>query len=250
MPKHYFISDLHLGAAYVADHRAHEQRVTRFLDTVKGDAASLWLLGDVLDYWFEYRKVVPRGHVRFLGKLAELADAGVDIHWFTGNHDVWLRDYLRDEIGLTVHHAATTVTLDGHRLFLAHGDDVGRQPAMYRFTRWCFHNPVCQWLYAAIHPRWTTAVATGWSADNRTRRKPKREHRAQDNAFARLVHFAEAHHSQHNDVDTYIFGHLHMARQQNIDAGNAQIICLGDWLHHDTYAFLSDGTITLQAFHS
>ena len=250
MSKHYFISDLHLGAAYITDHRAHEQRVTRFLDSVKHDAASLWLLGDVLDYWFEYRNVVPRGHVRFFGKLAELADAGVEIHWFTGNHDVWLRDYLRDEIGLTVHHAATTVDLDGRRLFLAHGDDVGRQPTAYRFTRWCFHNPVCQWLYAAVHPRWTTAVATGWSASNRTRRKPRRKQPRQSDAFTRLVAFVEAHHRQHPDVDTYIFGHLHVARQADIDAGQAQLFTIGDWLNNDTYAILENGTVSLHSFQS
>ena len=250
MSKHYFISDLHLGAAYITHPRAHEQRVTQFLDAVKRDAASLWLLGDVLDYWFEYRNVVPRGHVRFFGKLAELADSGIEIHWFTGNHDVWLRDYLRDEIGLTVHHSSTTVDLDGHRIFLAHGDDVGRQPTMYRFTRWCFHNPVCQWLYAAIHPRWATAVATGWSASNRTRRKPARKRPPTGNAFARLLEFAEAHHRQCPDVDTFIFGHLHMARLETIASGQAQLVCLGEWLNQDTYAVLDNGVLELNHFPS
>ena len=110
-----------------------------------------------------------------MGKLAELADSGVSITWVTGNHDVWLFDYLRDQIGLTVLNGHTVVEAQGKRILISHGDDVGVHPVMYRFTRWCFYNKVCQWLYAAIHPRWTHPIATGWSIENRTRRNPEQQ---------------------------------------------------------------------------
>ena len=139
----YFLSDLHLGANYIADPKAHESRVVRFLESIAHDAKALYLLGDVLDYWYEYRHVVPRGYVRFFGALAQLADAGVEIVWFTGNHDVWLFDYLRDEIGLNVVKKALSVNIMGKNFLLSHGDNVGHQPRMYRFTRWCFYNKVC-----------------------------------------------------------------------------------------------------------
>ena len=159
----------------MTDHLERERRVCRFLDSIKDDAAQLFLLGDILDYWYEYKYVVPRGYIRFLGKLAELADSGVSITWVTGNHDVWLFDYLRDQIGLTVLNGHTVVEAQGKRILISHGDDVGVQPVMYRFTRWCFYNKVCQWLYAAIHPRWTYPIATGWSNENRTRRNPEQQ---------------------------------------------------------------------------
>ena len=173
-----------------------ERRVCRFLDSIKDDAAELFLLGDILDYWYEYKYVVPRGYIRFLGKLAELADTGVKITWVTGNHDVWLFDYLRDQIGLTVLYGHTEVMAGGKRVLIAHGDDVGVQPAMYRFTRWCFYNKVCQWLYAGIHPRWTYPIATGWSNENRTRRDPEQQRAISERAAAHLVDYSRDYHAQ------------------------------------------------------
>lgn len=237
---HYFISDLHLGAGYIKDRRAHEKRVVAFLERIADDATELYLLGDILDYWFEYRHVVPRGHVRFLGALASLADRGVKIVWITGNHDVWLRDYLRDEIGITVYYGATELEIGGSRFLLSHGDDVGRQPAMYRFTRWCFYNPVCQWLYAGVHPRWTAPVALGWSKQNRVARDPSDTERHLERCVANHVEYAEGYLRQHPDVRYFVFGHLHLARVTQLSTG-AELVHLGDWIDQDTYATF-DGT--------
>lgn len=244
MSRHYFISDLHLGASYIKDARAHEARVVAFLDSIKQHAASLYLLGDVLDYWFEYRNVVPRGHVRFFGKLAELADAGVKLFWFTGNHDVWLRDYLRDEIGITIFNGHTTIKIDDHPIFFSHGDDVGHQSPIYRVIRWCFHNPVCQWLYAGIHPRWTTSFATGWSSSNRTSRKVEKEIITAQAAAIDLKKFADKYSTAHPEVKHFVFGHLHIAEQATTPSG-ASVTLLGDWIKQDTYAVLEDGEIRL-----
>lgn len=142
----YFIADLHIGAKYITDPRDHERRVVDFLRSIKDDAKTLYLMGDVLDYWFEYKKVVPRGYIRFFGALAELADAGVEIIWFVGNHDIWLFDYLRDEIGLKVVDGVEIREIDGKRFFLSHGDGVGRIRPGFRIIRSLFRNRFCQWL--------------------------------------------------------------------------------------------------------
>jgi UDP-2,3-diacylglucosamine hydrolase len=244
----YFISDLHLGAKYMNNPIDRERCVCRFLDSIKDDAAELFLLGDILDYWYEYKYVVPRGYIRFLGKLAELADAGVKLTWVTGNHDVWLFDYLRDQLNMTVLKGHTVVETQGKRILISHGDDVGIQPAMYRFTRWCFHNRVCQWLYAAIHPRWTYPIATRWSNDNRTNRSPQTLAAISERAASRLVEFSSEHHSQHPEVEAYVFGHIHLARIYPGDT-KPPVVLLGEWITLNSYVVLTpDGEFTLNYF--
>ena len=248
MKKAYFISDLHLGANYITDHREHEARVVGFLDTIAGDAGELYLLGDILDYWYEYKTVVPRGHVRFFGALARLADAGVKITWIVGNHDVWLFDYLRKEIGLTVLNGGTEVDVMGHRFFISHGDDVGYQKPLYRFTRVCFHNRVCQWLYASIHPRWTHAIAKGWSASNRTRRRPELPVEVKRSpAIDHLCDYVRQH-EQQSHVEHYVFGHLHVALQEKVEGTNSTMTILGEWIRRDTYAVYDGETLELLKF--
>ena len=127
--KVYFISDLHLGARYIADAQAHEKRVVAWLESIRDHASALYLLGDILDYWYEYRYVVPKGHVRFLGVLARLVDAGVKVYWFQGNHDIWLFSYMQSEIGIEVVDGSRVVELSGKRFFLEHGDGVGHKSA-------------------------------------------------------------------------------------------------------------------------
>ncbi len=249
MPKNtYFISDLHLGAKYMNDPVGRERRVCRFLDSIKDDAAELYLLGDILDYWYEYKYVVPRGYIRFFGKLAELADSGVKITWVTGNHDVWLFDYLRDQLGMRVLKGHTVVDTAGKRILISHGDDVGVQPVMYRFTRWCFYNKVCQWLYAAIHPRWTYPIATGWSNENRTGRDPARQQAVSERAAERLIDFSRDFYASHPDVEAFVYGHLHIARMNEVE-GMPPVIFLGDWISLCTYVVLdSNGNFTLNYF--
>ena len=246
--KSYFISDLHLGAKYMNDPVERERRVCRFFDSIKDDAAELFLLGDILDYWYEYKYVVPRGYIRFLGKLAELADAGVKITWVTGNHDVWLFDYLRDQIGLTVLYGHTVVETQGQRILIAHGDDVGVQPKMYRFTRWCFYNKVCQWLYAGIHPRWTYPIATGWSNENRTKRSPEELKAISERAASRLVDFSREYLSKHPDIKAFVYGHIHIARI-NREQDLPPVVFLGEWITLNTYVVLDDsGKFELKSF--
>ena len=246
--KAYFISDLHLGAKYLPDTLERERRVCRFLESIRHDAAELYLLGDILDYWYEYKYVVPRGYIRFFGKLAELADDGVKITWVTGNHDVWLFDYLRDQLNMTVLYGHTEVTTMGKRILIAHGDDVGVQPAMYRFTRFCFYNKVCQWLYAGIHPRWTYPIATGWSNENRTKRDPEQQKAVSERACDRLMDFSRDYFASHPDIKAFVYGHIHIARM-NESAGQPPVVFLGDWISKFTYAVLDgEGRFELKQY--
>ena len=245
----YFISDLHLGAKYMSDQLERERRVCRFLDTIKDDAAELYLVGDILDYWYEYKYVVPRGYIRFLGKLAELSDAGVKLTWVTGNHDVWLFDYLRDQLGMTILKGNTVIRTQGKRILISHGDDVGEQPVMYRFTRWCFYNKVCQWLYASIHPRWTYPIATGWSNENRTRRNPAEQQAISERAASRLVDFSRDYHRRNPDVEAFVYGHIHIARLSRQGDDMPPVIMLGEWISLNSYVVLDQsGTFSLKYF--
>ena len=142
--KAYFISDLHLGARYFPDPREYELRAVRFLDSIAKDAAELYLLGDILDYWYEYRTAVPRGFTRFFGALGRLSDAGVKITWYIGNHDIWLFDYLREEIGMRVVDGYEIRTIMGRQFFLSHGDGLGKLPPLFRLIRATFRNRFCQ----------------------------------------------------------------------------------------------------------
>lgn len=247
MKKIYFISDMHLGAKYLDDPRAHEAAVVRFLNRIRHDASHLILLGDSIDYWFEYRNVVPRGFVRFFGTLARLADKGVKIYWFTGNHDMWLTDYLQNEIGLTVVRKATALQIGDTKFFLSHGDDVGRQKASYRFMSTLFHSKVCRMLLAALHPRIACSFAQWWSAGNRTGRNPEKEKREAIQGIKGLTAFANEHSKANPDIDCYVFGHLHVARLEHTDSGKP-VAFLGDWIKQQTVAVHDGNTISVCDF--
>lgn len=233
----YFISDLHLGAGYIPDPREHERRVVSWLRSIAPTARRLYLLGDILDYWWEYRDVVPRGFTRFFGALAELADSGTEIVWFKGNHDIWIYDYLPSEIGLIVHDGIMLTELDGRRFLLEHGDGVGRLPWTFRALRWLFRCRPAQVAFAAIHPRWTVGFAHAWSAHSRK----KGGYIPKAGVGESLVDFAREYNRQAAEkVDYFIFGHQHIVLDRSLDDG-ARVVILGDWISHFTYA-VWDGT--------
>ncbi len=243
--KTYFISDLHLGASYIADHRAHEKRVVDFLETIAPDCKRLFLLGDILDYWWEYRTVVPRGFTRFFGALARLADAGVEIVWFKGNHDIWIFDYLPEEIGLTVHDGVMTTEIDGRRFLLEHGDGVGSLPWSFRRLRAIFRNPIAQRLYASIHPRWSIGFAHSWSSHSRKQGGYTPPEKAGDN----LINFARGYNAdpKHEKIDFFIFGHCHILLDERLPEGG-EIVILGDWIRHFSYAVWDGETLQTHVF--
>ena len=236
----YFISDLHLGARYIADPRAHQQRVVNFLHSIAADATELYLVGDVLDYWFEYRTAVPRGYVRFFGALAALADAGVKITWLTGNHDIWLFDYLRTEIGMEVIDAPWVErTIAGKRFIIGHGDRIGRRSAGFRFICSLFRNRLLQWLYSGIHPRWTIPFAHLWSSSSRRSRYGIADVEAHANQVGQDV-------ATLPQADFVVLGHHHIVVDRQMAHG--RLIVLGDWIDHCSYGQFDGSTFTLKTF--
>lgn len=244
--KTYFLSDLHLGAPYFPDSHKAERRVVDFLDSIKHDAERIYLVGDVLDYWYEYRYVVPRGFVRFFGKLAELSDAGVKITWMIGNHDIWIFDYIPSEIGVRVVDGSLIEELYGKKLYIAHGDGVGRHPRSFRFLRSIFRSKFCQALYSAIHPRWTVPFAYNWSRHSRTTglQSGAKPHPLLEN----ILSFSREYLLSDPDINYFIYGHLHILKQVELSS-DCEVVILGDWISLFSYAVLSDdGVLTLNTF--
>lgn len=236
MKKIYFASDAHLGNRYSDNPMSDEKRLVRWLDEIKHDAEAIYFLGDMFDYWYEYKYVVPRGHVRFLGKLAELCDLGIEIHLFIGNHDIWMFDYLPDEVGVIIHREPFCTELFGKRFFLAHGDEVGQQPFKYRMIQRIFRNRLCQFLYAGIHPRWTFGFARRWSLSSRKNGlAAERLAITQARNTKLLEAFAYTYLQTHPDTSFFIFGHLHLMLDKKI-TDNARLLILGDWMQYYSYA--------------
>ncbi len=240
----YFISDLHLGARDTDVHAA-ERKVCAFLRSIAPTARRLFLMGDILDYWYEYRYVVPRGFTRFFGTLAELSDSGVEIVWYIGNHDIWIFDYLPHELGITVRDGYDVRRIDNHTFFLTHGDAVGKRRRSFIFLRTLFRNRVCQRLYAAVHPRWTVPFALGWSRDSR--KHPDPVYIGFDASTDPLAAFAREYAATHAGIDFFIFGHRHVAADIPVGHG-ARAIYLGDWISQDTYAVYDGKDVVLHRY--
>lgn len=240
----FFLSDAHLGATYISDRRAHERRIVDWLEEIAPRARELYLLGDILDYWFEYRHVVPRGYVRFFGALAALADSGTAITWMRGNHDIWLFDYLAGEIGLTVADNVIEREIDGKRFVMAHGDGIGHQSHTFTLLRGAFRNRLLQRLYATIHPRWTVGFAHSWSSHNRMH--GHKELLTSLPADDRYIAFADRWAATHGrPADYYVFGHRHIAIDQAAPSGG-RVIVLGDAFENFTYGEFDGSSFRLQ----
>jgi len=220
----YFASDIHLGAGDPAAARRTERRFTAWLDAVSHDADAIFLLGDLFDFWFEYRRVVPKGFVRTLGKLCELTDRGVRVVFFTGNHDLWVGDYLQRECGVEVHTSPQVVELAGRRLYLAHGDNLNivRQPWL-RLMNGMFRSRTLRWLFSwCVHPDWAVRFGRWWSGHSRKLHGDAPDVRVTEP----LIDYARRR-QQREPVDYYIFGHMHCARDYR--AEELRVVLLGAW---------------------
>ena len=236
----YFASDFHLGIPTPEASRERERRICRWLDQIAPDAAQLFLVGDLFDVWFEYRNVVPKGHTRFLGKLAQLRDAGLHIEAFTGNHDLWMRGYFEDELGIPVHHGPITRSFGGKRFFIAHGDGLGPGDHGYKTLKRVLRNPVTQWLYRRIHPDAGVGLARWFSEKG-----PKHLEAVERDSFKGddkefLMQFCLNTLAAGDYYDYFIFGHRHLALEKPLPQ-ESTYINLGDWIHYNTYAEF-DGT--------
>ena len=167
--KIYLASDFHLGVPNFKSSRSREDKIVAWLNQIKIDASEIFLVGDIFDFWFEYKHVVPKGYVRFLGKLAELVDSGIQVHLFTGNHDMWMFNYLEQEIGVVIHRNPIKKTIHGKSFLIGHGDGLGPGDGTYKILKKIFSNSVCQWLFARIHPNLGFGLAQMWSGKSRVK---------------------------------------------------------------------------------
>lgn len=247
MDKAYFISDAHLGARYIDDPAAHERRVVDMLRLMGRDAHTIYLLGDMLDFWYEYRHVVPKGFVRFFGEIARLTDAGVKVYWFKGNHDMWTDGYLAEQLGVTVVDEELVTEIGGKKFFLAHGDGLGRLPLPFKIVRSIFRNRFCQALGRAIHPWWLMSFGFKWSLHNRGKRGYDIE-RYQGDDNEQQMQFAIKYSQEHPDIDYYVNGHRHVAIDTPVPGSKARFVCLGDFFRQNTYAVFDGETLSLRQY--
>jgi UDP-2,3-diacylglucosamine hydrolase len=243
--KTYFASDMHLGMYPKKHSRNREIHIVRWLEKIREDAGELWLLGDIFDYWFEYRKVVPRGFIRFIGKLAELADDGVKIHMFTGNHDVWFFSYFPEEIGATIHRDPVTVKMNNKTLFLSHGDGLTKNDRGYLLLKSVFRSKFLQWCYARIHPNGAAAFAQWWSKKSRYSKEMAYPYKGDDNE--EQIIFARQKLKETPEIDYFVFGHRHLPFDMEIEPGK-HAICLGDWISNFTYGVFDGESLRLESF--
>lgn len=240
--KIYFLSDSHLGAESNIGSLERERKLCRWLDSVWRDASAIYLLGDIFDYWFEYRYVVPKGFTRVLGKLAEITDSGVEVHFFVGNHDLWLTDYLSVECGVTIHFEPAIVEIYGKRFFLAHGDGLNENSAAFRFLRKVFRSRPLQRCFSSIHPRWTVPLGRGWSLRSRLLGGTGSY---QGEANEPLVLFAKDRSIEDPLIDYFIFGHRHIMLDLSFGEGK-RLLILGDWISIFSYALFDGESIRLE----
>lgn len=243
----YFITDAHLGAG--ADTREREKALCRLLDEIAPKAAKVIFLGDMFDFWFTYRYVVPRGYTRLLGRLAQMADAGIEMHFFIGNHDMWLFDYLHEEMGIIMHDDPEVMEYDGKRFLVGHGDGLGHLDRHYDILRWIFRNRCNQWLFSLL-PEWMTfGIAQQWSRKHRAgklEKTPEILDYQGDDQEGIVLYCRERMQQEH--IDYCVFGHRHTPLLKEITAPGdltATYCNVGDWLLHRNYALYADGHLTL-----
>ncbi|APQ17225.1 UDP-2,3-diacylglucosamine diphosphatase [Maribacter hydrothermalis] len=243
--KVYFASDNHLGAPTMKESRLREVKFVRWLDTIKSDAGTIFLMGDLFDFWFEYKTVIPKGFTRTLGKLAELSDAGISIHYFVGNHDLWMNGYFEEELNIPVYHKPQQYSINGTSFFIGHGDGLGPDDKGFKRMKKVFTNPVAKWFFKWLHPDIGVRLAKHLSVSNKLiSGDDDAKFLGNDNEW--LVQYAKRK-LETKHYDHFIFGHRHLPLE--IDLGeNSKYTNLGDWINFYTYAEFDGVHLSLKEF--
>lgn len=242
--KYFFVSDFHLGAPNREISLEREKRIIRWLDFIKDDAKAIFLLGDIFDYWYEWKHVIPKYFYRFFTKIAQLREQGIEIYYFTGNHDVWQYHYLSDEFGIKVYSEPHLFDLDGKKIFCGHGDGLGSNSFGYALIKWIFTNRFLQFLFTNFfHPNIAMQIGYSWS---------KRRHQYERKTFPfqgeneHIIKYIRSIMAQ-TKADCYVFGHRHIETDMFLE-DNVKYINTGVWFRLSPYAELSDGEIKLKYF--
>ncbi|HEY0896802.1 MAG TPA: UDP-2,3-diacylglucosamine diphosphatase [Sphingobacteriaceae bacterium] len=242
--KIYFASDFHLGVPDHPTSRHREDKIVRWLDSVKADAAEIYLLGDIFDFWFEYATVIPKGFIRLQGKLAELSDQGIRITMFKGNHDMWMFEYFTRELGIEIISDELLLERNGKRFFLHHGDGLGPGDRSYKLLKNFFRSRLCQWLFARLHPNLGVGIAQRWSMRSRIANDKKEAFVSEEQEW--LVSYSKELLSREH-FDYLIFGHRHLPLDISIQE-NSRYINLGEWINHCSYAVFDGRDVELSYF--
>lgn len=246
--KIYFTSDLHLGTPDEVSSLQREKLFVRWLDQIKTDAKEIFIIGDIFDFWHEYKTVIPKGFVRIQGKIAELCDAGIPIHVFTGNHDLWMFGYLEKELGVQVYKRPIQCEFNGKRFYVGHGDGLGPSDHGYKFIKKVFANPVCQFLFRWIHPDIGIKIAAYFSYKSRFGtngdKKVLEEFKGEENEW--LIQYSkEVLKTEY--FDFFIFGHRHLPLNIRLDE-KSRYINTGDWLDYNSYAVFDGNNLELKYY--
>jgi UDP-2,3-diacylglucosamine hydrolase len=240
--KIYFLSDFHLGAPTAAASLQREKKLVAFLQDIQSSADEIFILGDIFDFWFEYKTVVPKGFTRLLGTIAAITDAGIPVHVFVGNHDMWMKDYFSNELGCKVYHEPVIMEREGKKLFIGHGDGLGPGDHGYKFIKKIFRNRFCQWAFGVLHPDWGIQLANYFSRKSRLKTgEADSIFLGEENEW--LVQYSKEV-LQQQQIDYFIFGHRHLPMDIELQEGS-RYINLGDWIKHFTYATLDTGLLQL-----
>jgi UDP-2,3-diacylglucosamine hydrolase len=238
-----FLSDFHLGVPDALSSKEREIKICTLIDSYKDNLSEIFLVGDVFDFWMEYKTCVPKGFYRLFGKLAELADKNIPIHFFTGNHDMWMKDLFKSEFNANIHHKSEIIERQGKKIYIAHGDGLGPGDTKYKLLKVFFASPVCQFLFRWIHPDIGIKLACFFSYQSRYGNN-KTQERYHGNAKEWLyIHCKEV--MKKDTFDYFIFGHRHLPIYTSIGPAESVYINLGDWLDYNTYGIMTDGQISL-----
>ena len=241
--KIYFLSDFHLGAPNAEKSLLREKKIVNFLDSIRNDAQEIFILGDIFDFWYEYKYVVPKGFVRLLGKLAQLSDARIKIRVFIGNHDMWMKDYFEKELNAEVYYDPATFEYNQKKFYIGHGDGLGPGDNGYKFIKKIFRNPVCRWFFGWLHPTIGISIANYFSRRSRVKTGNTDEHfLGEDNEWL-IIYCKEI--LQKEFYDFFVFGHRHYPIDFKLPQGS-HYINLGDWIKNFTYAVFDGNDMELK----
>lgn len=240
--KVYFLSDFHLGAPNDTESRKREDRLVRFLQDARKDAGVIFIVGDIFDFWFEYKTVVPKGFVRILGTLAQMADEGIQLHIFTGNHDLWMQDYLSKELNAKLYFEPQEFTIHNKQFMIGHGDGLGPGDNGYKRLKKIFTNPICQWLFRWLHPDAGIQLANYFSRKSRAKTGNADELFLGEDKEWLILYTKEQ--AKTRAIDFFIFGHRHYAMDFKINE-KSRYINLGDWIRLNTYAVFDGNELQL-----
>jgi UDP-2,3-diacylglucosamine hydrolase len=247
--KVYFLSDAHLGcrAFTPEEDLSRERKLVEFLNHAQKDAKAIYLVGDIFDFWYEYKTVVPRGHTRLLGKLAELSDQKIEIHFFIGNHDLWCNDYLQKECGIIVHRSPQTISILGANFFISHGDGLGDPDWKFRCLRSIFHSKMLQRFFSSIHPRWSLALGYQWAKQSRMKRETLTDNDYAGEGKDYLVLFSKKYLKENPTINYFIYGHRHLMLDLMMTRSSRMLI-LGDWISYFSYAVFDGEKMELHQY--